>query len=294
MSFVPFSLFQGDLVNRLFGRLRIGARHPRDLLLRSLLLIAITWLPMALMAPGQGLVSFEISGRNFFADFAAYAQFLIGLPLFVVAEAVISRNTRDAAHQFLTTDIVRPADQPGMIAVHARVERWRRSFWSDAVCLVIAFVLTWAIYHTELSFPADKLTWHTTYTEQGRVLTRAGLWEFVVALPIQMYWWLRIVWKIALWYYYLRQVARQRLDLRPSHPDNTGGIGFVPGIVVKLVALALIWAYLHHFTAGVRHLWMDMSHTATNKQFGNTSARATLWISLVLTFVLALKLFGVY
>ena len=74
----------------------------------------------------------------------------------------------------------------------------------------------------------------------------------------------------------------------------TAGIGFVPGIVVKLVVLALIWAYLHHFTAGVRHLWMDMSHTATNKQFGTNSARATLWISLVLTFVLALKLFGVY
>ena len=43
---------------------------------------------------------------------------------------------------------------------------------------------------------------------------------------------------------------------------NTG-IGFAPGWFVKLVALALIWAYLHHFIAGLRHLWMDVSHTAT-------------------------------
>ncbi|MBA2964116.1 MULTISPECIES: succinate dehydrogenase, cytochrome b556 subunit [Ramlibacter] len=72
------------------------------------------------------------------------------------------------------------------------------------------------------------------------------------------------------------------------------GIGFVPGWFVKLVALALIWAYLHHFTAGVRHLWMDMSHSATNKQFGSTSAKVTLVLAVLLTVVLGLKLFGVY
>ena len=30
------------------------------------------------------------------------------------------------------------------------------------------------------------------------------------------------------------------------------------GWFIKLVALALIWAYLHHFIAGLRHLWMDV------------------------------------
>jgi succinate dehydrogenase / fumarate reductase cytochrome b subunit len=72
------------------------------------------------------------------------------------------------------------------------------------------------------------------------------------------------------------------------------GLGFVPGWFVKLVALALIWAYLHHFTAGVRHLWMDMSHTATNKQFGGKSAKIVLVVSLLLTVVLGAKLFGLY
>jgi len=72
------------------------------------------------------------------------------------------------------------------------------------------------------------------------------------------------------------------------------GLGFVPGWFVKLVALALIWAFLHHFIAGVRHLWMDVSHTATNKQFGNNSARVTLVAAVLLTVVLGAKLFGLY
>ena len=72
------------------------------------------------------------------------------------------------------------------------------------------------------------------------------------------------------------------------------GLGFVPGWFMKLVALALIWAYLHHFIAGVRHLWMDMSHAAVSKQFGAKSAVFTLVVSLVLTAALGLKLFGAY
>jgi len=72
------------------------------------------------------------------------------------------------------------------------------------------------------------------------------------------------------------------------------GFSFVPGILVKLVALALIWAYLHHFIAGLRHLWMDVSHAAVTKEFGKTSAIATLALSILLTVVLGLKLFGAY
>ncbi|WP_374430836.1 succinate dehydrogenase, cytochrome b556 subunit [Ideonella dechloratans] len=71
------------------------------------------------------------------------------------------------------------------------------------------------------------------------------------------------------------------------------GIGFVPGWFVKLVCLGLIWGYLHHFTAGVRHLWMDATHSVTKEQ-GRSSAIVTLVISLGLTVLLGAKLFGLY
>jgi len=68
------------------------------------------------------------------------------------------------------------------------------------------------------------------------------------------------------------------------------GLGFLPGWFMKLVALALIWAFLHHFIAGVRHLWMDMTHSVS-KQQGHLSAVITLAASVVLTLALAFKLF---
>ena len=71
------------------------------------------------------------------------------------------------------------------------------------------------------------------------------------------------------------------------------GVGFIPGVLVQLVALVLIWAYLHHLIAGVRHLYMDARH-AVSKEFGKSSAVVTLVLSLGLTAALGAKLFGLY
>jgi succinate dehydrogenase / fumarate reductase cytochrome b subunit len=71
------------------------------------------------------------------------------------------------------------------------------------------------------------------------------------------------------------------------------GIGFVPGWLVKLATLGLIWGYLYHFIAGVRHLWMDATHSVTKAQ-GRNSAVFTLALSLLLTAALGAKLFGLY
>ena len=71
------------------------------------------------------------------------------------------------------------------------------------------------------------------------------------------------------------------------------GIGFVPGVLVKLITLAIIWAFLHHIVAGLRHLYMDVCHAVT-KEFGKSSAVFTLVVSWGLTAALGAKLFGLY
>ena len=67
----------------------------------------------------------------------------------------------------------------------------------------------------------------------------------------------------------------------------------LPGVIWKLLALAIIWAYVHHLIAGLRHLWMDARH-AVSKEFGKSSAIFTLTLGSLITLALALKLFGAY
>lgn len=57
---------------------------------------------------------------------------------------------------------------------------------------------------------------------------------------------------------------------------------------VKLVLLGLLWAFLHHFCAGIRYLLLDV-HIGTDLAAARASSFAVIGVSLVLTV-----LFGVW
>jgi len=63
--------------------------------------------------------------------------------------------------------------------------------------------------------------------------------------------------------------------------------------VVKLVLLVLLWGYLHHFCAGIRYLVLDL-HIGLEKASAQKSAGVVLGVSLALTVVFGLKLFGAW
>lgn len=70
--------------------------------------------------------------------------------------------------------------------------------------------------------------------------------------------------------------------------------GFLSNIIVKIITLALAWAFLFHFCAGIRHLVMDTNHDAVSKEGGKRTSVIVLVVSSVLTIAFALKLFGAF
>lgn len=69
--------------------------------------------------------------------------------------------------------------------------------------------------------------------------------------------------------------------------------GIASNPLVKLILLALVWGYMQHFCAGVRHLFMDL-HCAIEKDSARKTATSVIVISLSLTALVGLKLFGVF
>jgi succinate dehydrogenase / fumarate reductase cytochrome b subunit len=70
-------------------------------------------------------------------------------------------------------------------------------------------------------------------------------------------------------------------------------VDFASHWLVKVILLGLIWAFLHHLIAGLRYLALDL-HLGVEKAAARTSALAVFWISLPLTLLAGLKLFGVF
>jgi succinate dehydrogenase / fumarate reductase cytochrome b subunit len=57
----------------------------------------------------------------------------------------------------------------------------------------------------------------------------------------------------------------------------------------KLALIGLLWAFLHHFCAGIRYLAIDLHYVRSLEQARNSS-KVVLAVSLVLTVLLGAKL----
>lgn len=69
----------------------------------------------------------------------------------------------------------------------------------------------------------------------------------------------------------------------------TNLVEVLDGVLVKLVLLGLLWAFLHHFCAGLRYLAIDL-HLLHGLPAARASSRWVMTVSLALTVVLGVKL----
>lgn len=242
-----FSLFEGDLVNRLFSKIKVGGRHPTDLLLRMVIILGITWVPMALLSFLTPVPASAKDADKFFYDFAAYAQFFVGIPLFIIAERIVSENVLNAARDFYGSGVVRDADKPVLEDAERTVALMRWRLKPELICIGIAYYFSFMAIGVEMfSHDAGMVTWHSDPIKGDGILTNwmtpAGWYALLIALPIQSYWWLRWVWKITIWYWYLNQVSKLQLVLVASHPDHTGGIAFLSEVQSKFAIIILAFA----------------------------------------------------
>lgn len=59
--------------------------------------------------------------------------------------------------------------------------------------------------------------------------------------------------------------------------------------LVKLVAFAVVWAFAHHFWAGIRYLLLDL-HIGIEKASARTSANVVLALGVATTLLVAWRL----
>ncbi|MCC7006145.1 MAG: succinate dehydrogenase, cytochrome b556 subunit [Ottowia sp.] len=65
------------------------------------------------------------------------------------------------------------------------------------------------------------------------------------------------------------------------------------GTIAKVMVSVLVWAYLHHFCAGLRYLLLDV-HIGVARLTAQQSAIAVLFTSLVLTALFVARLFNFF
>ena len=205
---------------------------------RILFFSLFCWLPLFVLCAIQGQLLGGTAAIPFPLDVEVHVEFLVAVPLPMIAELVVHRQLRLVARQFLDRHLVAEADVPRLDAAVAAAFRLRNSVLAEVLLIAVVYavgvLLVWRQY-TSL----DVATWYATPSGDGTKLSLSGLWYGYVSLPVFQFLLVRWYFRLVHLDSFLWQVSRLKLQLVPTHPDGTGGLSFLSSTAQAFMPLAL-------------------------------------------------------
>ncbi len=232
-----FSLLRGGPTYRLVHGL---ARHLPGVHLPgfvSILLVAAGFAPLLVLCGRDGTLLAGSVAMPLLGDWVSMFRFLAALPLLVLTVPGADARLRAAVFQLFRSGVVAARDRARFGAVLDTARRARDSLFPEMACLGLAFLPALARrLAPELVQGAHATVDSWRFAGDG--LSAAGYWSEDISAPLFRFVVLLWLWRFALWSWLLWRFSRLHMQLRPSHPDRAGGIGFLGQAQVRFAGLA--------------------------------------------------------
>jgi hypothetical protein len=224
-----FSLLGGPL-HRLGRRLGL-VRGETNTVALGLALGLLSWSILLALASIGG-----VSDKLFsLSAIALDVRLLVVIPLFFLCESSLDPRLRDFVSTIVRSGVVPSDALPALESEIARTVRWKDAWLPEAMCVLAAALLS--LFAAQL-----QLSGKTAALDPTRSLSDvplAGLWYWIVCLPLFRFLMFRWIWRIALWCRFLWRLAKLDLHLVPIHPDGAAGLGYLEVVQTHFTALVL-------------------------------------------------------
>jgi len=180
---------------------------------------------MVILAAIQGRALGPNQSQSILLDPAIYARFLVALPVLLYARKASTMKLRAIVDHFFQAQLVKDTERESFIANILSAMRLCRAPAVDWLVLAIAY--GYSIVHVNLVVPSVAETWRTIGSGAEVRLSLAGWWFVAVSQPVYLFILLRLLYRIGVWWRFLRQTSRLHLQLEAAHPDQVGGLGFL-------------------------------------------------------------------
>lgn len=219
---------------------RLGAQRSIAVrrVLRVVLLIMLTWVPLLVLSAMAG---HAVDGVKvpFLRDSEAFGRFLFVLPVLELAQIAVALSLAVQTKQFLESGVIPVQERPRFKTALDAAIRIRASALPEGLMLVLCVAIP-VFFRFGLGYSTGESSWERL----GQVITPAGWWHTIVSLPTLYFFLLRWIWVFLLWSWFLIRVSRLDLELTPTHPDRTGGLGFIgwgaAGFATVLMAFSAV------------------------------------------------------
>ena len=222
-----FSLVLGGPLFQLYRRTHLAGSDLELLHRRIIVLTLVTWLPLLILSAADGHLLGGVA-LPFLRDIEIQVRFLIALPVLIAAELVVNSRLRPAVHNFVNENIVRAEEIPKFRTAIDSATRLRNSIPLELGLLVIVATFGHWLWQSQITLGTSS--WFALPGGVQMHPTPAGQWNTYVSIPIFQFILLRWYLRLLIWFRFLWQVSKLKLQLIPTHPDRSAGLGFLGAI----------------------------------------------------------------
>jgi hypothetical protein len=233
-----FSLVLGGPLFQLLRRAHLSDDALTLLYRRVIVISLFAWLPLLVLSALEGHALGRGAAVSFLRDVEVHVRFLAVIPLLIIAELVVHQRMRLLVKQFLERHLIPESAMTQFNAAIASAFRLRNSVLAEVLLIVFVYAIGILIIWPKYMALATA-TWYATPSVEGSKLSLAGMWFVYVSLPIFQFLLFRWYFRIFVWARFLWQVSRIELSLVPTHPDCTGGLGFLSRTAYAFIPLLM-------------------------------------------------------
>jgi hypothetical protein len=233
-----FSLVLGGPLFQIFRRAYLSGSALELLHRRLIFITAISWFPLLVLSIWEGHAWGSDLSLPFLRDVDAQARFLVALPLLLAAELFVHRRMRDVARQFLDRGLIPDSHRSIFDKAAASATRLRNSMGAEL--LLVAFVYgVGVLFLWRKNAELNVASWYNPTLDGSIHPSLAGWWFALFSLPLFQFLLFRWYYRLFIWARFLWQVSRIKLDLVPTHPDRSAGLGFLSNVTYAFMPLML-------------------------------------------------------
>ena len=224
-----FSLVLGGPLYELWRGTRLAGDTLQLLHRRILVSVLFAWVPLLLLSIAEGHAWGDSVRLPFLRDVELQVRLLVALPLLIVAELVVHLRMRPVVGLFVERGLIPDAARARFDAAIAAAMRLRNSVAAEVLLIAFVYIVgVGFVWRTQIAL--DVPSWSGVPANGRLQPSAAGWWLGVVSLPLFQFLLLRWYLRLFVWARFLWQVSRIDLRFVPTHPDRSGGLGFLGAV----------------------------------------------------------------
>jgi hypothetical protein len=157
-----------------------------------------------------------------------HVRLLLAIPLFFITETLVFPQIEKFVRSLVRMKIVPDYNISTLNSCIHKLIYLKNAWFTDVFLLLSAYAFSFLSYSFEISSKTEN--WYVLMASTSGQQSWNRSWYIWVCLPVFRFLLFRWVLYLTLWWYFLIRLQKLDLQLIPTHPDRSGGLGYI-GIV---------------------------------------------------------------